>query len=169
MLMSEQASIFLEHGGSTPAFSLTNHKTYARVCSLYDADTLNVVIPIFGSFYKFSIRMMGIDTCEIRAKNVRNKELAVRARTRLYELITGNNPDPSWKKKDFEHYFDKEVIIVYLHCFEFDKWGRVLANVFSDDMSTKSFSDVLIDEKLAYPYKGDTKLTEEQQVEYMTT
>lgn len=165
--MDKNKDMFKQYGGATPEFTLNNYKTYARIVSMYDADTIKVVIPIFGTFYKFSIRLMGIDTCEIKAKNPKVKEIAIKARDYLFELVTSRKPDPLWKKKDFEAYFDKEVHVLYLHCMEFDKWGRVLANVFPSDSCEQSFSDILIQNKLAYKYQGDTKLTEDQQLELL--
>ncbi len=159
-----EKEIFKQYGGSTPEFSLNNYKTHARICSMYDADTIKAVIPIFGSFYKFSIRLMGIDTCEMKAKNPKVKEISLKARDYLFELVTSQKPDPSWKKKDYEAFFDREVHIIYLHCLEFDKWGRVLANVYNNDSCTKSMSEFLLEARLAYKYHGDTKLTEEQQL-----
>lgn len=159
--------LFKMHGGNTPEFTLLDVKTYARVVSAYDADTIKVVIPIFGSHYKFSIRLMGIDTCEIKAKNPKNKEVAVKARNRLFELLTGKKIDPIWKKKDVEKQLDAEVVLVWLHCLEFDKWGRVLANVYLSEGAEKSLSEYLLEEKLAYPYMGETKLTEEEQLKYL--
>jgi hypothetical protein len=37
----------------------------------------------------------------------------------------------------------------------------------SDDMSSPTIAHILINEKLAYEYKGETKLSEEQQTECM--
>ena len=167
--MDAVKSLFKMHGGgNTPEFNLAGVKTYARVVSAYDADTIKVVIPIFGSHYKFSVRLMGIDTCEMKAKNEKNKEVAVKARNRLYELITGGKQiEQLWKKKDVEKTLDENVTIVWLHCLEFDKWGRVLANVYLGEQATKSLSEILIEEKLAYPYMGETKLTEEEQLKYL--
>ncbi len=165
-MMNKEA--FRQYGGSTPYFSLKDTKTYARVTSVYDGDTIHVVIPIFNTFYKFPVRLSGIDTCEIKSKNAENKEKALRARNRLFELVTNKPLDASLKtKKDLDKYLESDVFLLWLHCLEFDKYGRLLANVYkSAEDSTTSFSDMLINEKLAYSYDGGTKLTEDDQLKY---
>jgi endonuclease YncB( thermonuclease family) len=50
-----------------------------------------------------------------------------------------------------------------------DKYGRLLVDVFATPASTTSFSTILVQDKLAYKYEGDTKLTEEQQYALLTS
>ena len=60
------------------------------------------------------------------------------------------------------------MYFVWVECLDFDKYGRLLANVYNlntEIKSDNSFSSILLKEKLAYVYNGDTKLTEEEQVE----
>ena len=54
---------------TTPHFSLNGQKLWGRVVSLYDGDTLTIALNVFDAIYKFSVRMNGIDTCEIKSKN----------------------------------------------------------------------------------------------------
>lgn len=165
--------LFRQHGGATPEFSLNNMKTTARVVSVYDGDTLTVVLPVFSTFFKFNVRMSGIDTCEIKSKSPKNKELAYRARNRLFQLITGKAIDAngidSWKRKQVDEFLEADVYLVNIHCLEFDKYGRLLATVYpvtptDPSIPHISFSDTLLKDRLAYAYQGDTKLTEEDQV-----
>jgi endonuclease YncB( thermonuclease family) len=169
--MTDHKETFRQFGGATtPEFSLNDVKTYARVISCYDGDSIGLVIPMFNTFYKFKIRIMGIDTCEMKSKNKANKDLAIKARNRLLELITKRPIDPLVinTKKHIDDLLNKEVYLVYVHCLEFEKFGRVLAHLYEDETSTKSYEDILVEEKLAYRYMGDTKLTEEQQVALLT-
>lgn len=161
--------LFRQYGGATPEFSLNNMKTTARVVSVYDGDTLTVVLPVFSTFFKFNVRMSGIDTCEIKSKSPKNKELAYRARNRLFQLITGKAIDASgidsWKRKQVDEFLEADVYLVNIHCQEFDKYGRLLATVYpTSPIDAPSFSDTLLKDRLAYVYQGDTKLTEEDQV-----
>ena len=58
--------------------------------------------------------------------------------------------------------------MVYVSCDGADKYGRVLANVFASDLENEvSFSDILVREKLAYTYNGESKPTEELQLEML--
>jgi endonuclease YncB( thermonuclease family) len=160
-------NIFRKHGGSnTKPLTLNEMKTYARVVSIYDGDTMHVIIPFLGSFFKFAIRMYGIDSPEIKSKNPDIKDMALKARNRVIELVMKAPFDGQRfkTKKDIETELENNVYLVWLHCLEMDKYGRVLANVYASAAeSDKSFADILIAEKLAYPYFGKTKKTEGEQ------
>lgn len=160
---------YKQYGGNTPFFTLNGIKDYARVTEVYDGDTITIVMNISGSFLKFKCRMMGIDTCEIRSKNPKNKELAIKARNRLIQLITDKQVDETSKKKDVSSILEEDVYVIWVHCMEFDKYGRALIHCYKSPESLKSFSELLVEEKLAYKYEGDTKLTEEQQVQLLTS
>ena len=153
---------FSEYNSSTPEFSLAGQELHGRVVEIYDGDTIKIVLPVLGHYFKFSARLLGIDTCEMKSKNTANKDLACRARNRLFELVTGcSTCDSTWKKKDIVKYLDDNVCVIKVKCHEFDKYGRVMLDYFVND---RSISDILIEEKLAYAYTGETKLTEEQQI-----
>jgi endonuclease YncB( thermonuclease family) len=92
----------------------------------------------------------------------------MKARNRLIQLITGKSVEEGSKKKEVASFLDDDVYLVWVHCLEFDKYGRALIECYSSPDSTKSFSETLVEEKLAYRYAGDTKLTEEQQVVLLT-
>ncbi len=166
---SQAISKYQQHGGiNTPYFTLNGNTSYARVCDVYDGDTITLILEVDGTFKKFKTRMSGIDTCEIRSKSLKNRELAQKARIRLIELITNNSHNNTISKKDTKSLFEDSVFIVWVKCYEFDKYGRLLADIFVDQDCEKSFSQILNEEHLAYTYHGDTKLTEEQQVAFLS-
>jgi endonuclease YncB( thermonuclease family) len=147
---------------TTTTLSLKNTECYARVVHIHDGDTLTAIIPVFGSYYKFSIRLNGIDTCEIKSKNEVTQKLSVDARNRLINLITDRNASDI--NDDVKKYLLDNVVLVFVKCNDFDKYGRVLATVSKSHSDAMSFSDILVKEKLAYVYSGKTKLTEEEQI-----
>jgi endonuclease YncB( thermonuclease family) len=152
---------------STPHFTLNGKKMYGRVVSVYDGDTITIVLNIFNDFYKFNVRLSGIDTCEVKSKNEKNKELACFARSRLISLITNKDISETIVLKDrrmINNFLSKNVYCVWVECLDFDKYGRLLANICSHENS-ENFSSMLIKEKLAYKYEGNTKLTEEEQLD----
>lgn len=158
---------FKHHGGETAYFTLDGIKTFARVVDVYDGDTMTLVLQMNGVFLKFKTRMAGIDTCEMRSKNLKIKRLAIQARNRLISLVTRRPYDDInviTKKSEVAVMLDEEVYLIWVHCLEFDKYGRLLADCYSSPNSMTSFSTALIHENLAYNYEGDTKLTEEQQI-----
>lgn len=156
---------FCQHGSETPFFTLNGVTDYARVIEVYDGDTITIVMKVHETFLKFKCRLMDIDTCEIRSNNDKNKELGLKARNRLIQLITDKQVDEISSKKEISSFLEDDVYIIYVHCFGYDKYGRVLVHCYkNNDMNAKSFSHILVEEKLAYFYQGDKKLNDEQQI-----
>lgn len=140
---------------SAPTFALRGVYT-GRLVNVHDGDTFTCVIPLFDTFYKFSIRLAGIDTAEMTSKDPILKSKAVLARNRLFCLLTGEHIDTlDWRKTDFDRYLENNYVTVMMNCKDTDKYGRILADV-------SNFSDVLVSDKLAYRYDGGTKLTDDE-------
>jgi endonuclease YncB( thermonuclease family) len=155
---------FKKYDNKTPNFSLYGKNTLARVIDILDGDTIKIIIPLFDSFYKFSVRLNGIDTCEIKSNNEKNKELGIQAKIRLIELICNNNNDNLLNKNELKTLLNNNVFLIFVKCYNFDKYGRLLCDI-SKTYNSKSFSDILIEEKLAYKYTGKTKLSENEQLD----
>jgi len=152
---------------STPAFSLASTQCYARLVDLYDGDTITVVLPLGDSYYKFSCRINGIDTPELRSADPEAKALGIKARNRLVNLCTAlkvPDGDDASQKKWIKDELTKHVHLVYVECDGMDKYGRVLLNVRKTHEDPMGFGDILLHEGLAYEYGGGTKLTEDEQV-----
>lgn len=159
---------FSKYGLSTPSLSLEGMFTPARLVDQYDGDTNTLIIPFKGEYFKFTCRMLGIDTCEMKSKIKENKENAIRARNRVLQLV-GLPVDitAAYTRKKIQTMLDEQIVIVWVHCHGVDKYGRILGDIYtSSDSSEKSIAKMLIEEKLAYEYYGDTKLTEEQQADH---
>ena len=155
-----------------PFFSLKGLKTYARVVNVIDGDTLTLIIPIFDDWFKFYVRLSGIDTCEIHSNNEENKEKGLKAKYRVIELICKNKKLTDIiciTKKQIIEIFDKNVYTVWIDCEDFDKYGRLLAKVYLElkKNDVKTIGEILIEEKLAYKYEGNTKLSEEEQIKIL--
>ena len=146
---------------TTQTFTLKGLETYGRVVQIHDGDTMTIILPFANNFYKFSVRLAGIDTCEVSSKTELNKTLANMAKKRLVNLVTTTSDI------DIKKYLLDNIALVYVRCLEFDKFGRVLVIV-SKDKGSESFSDILIKEKLAYAYDGKKKLSEEQQIDILS-
>lgn len=103
----------------------------------YDADTVTVTIPgvhpLIGD--KISVRVLGIDTPEIKGKTTCEKDKA-RTAQRLVESLL----------KNAKH--------IELQNVDRDKYFRILADVIVDG---KSIKDLMIKNNLAYTYDGGTK------------
>ena len=121
--------------------------TYARVVNVHDGDTISVIFKFAGSYCKFTVRLDGIDTAEI---NGELRKVAIKARDRLNEFIQQSDS------------------FVWLECKGFDKYGRVLADVWDLHKQT-CFGKQLLNEHLAYEYHGKTKLTVAEQMNLLQT
>ena len=87
-----------------------------KVIKVYDGDTITIVSDIPGlkdsPFYKFSIRLNGIDTPEIRGKTEDEKLIAIKARDDLSNLILG---DIVYLKKTILYFFYYLILsLIYL-------------------------------------------------------
>ena len=108
-----------------------------RVIKVYDGDTITIAstIPIKNSpLYRFSVRLNGIDTPEIKGSDEIEKRVALLARDALSEKIL---------------YKDVELINV-----KTEKYGRLLAEVV---FNGQNMNEWMIAQRFAVKYDGGTK------------
>lgn len=143
---------------SVPAFSLRGTRTWARVLSCHDGDTATLAIPTRDGIFAYSCRLARIDASELNAARPEERAAARAARDRLFQLLTGGRRafDPAWRgRKDVQAALalgDAHLVWVECDAGE-DKYGRPLVELYSAPASA-SFSDVLLAEGLAAPYRG---------------
>ena len=110
-----------------------------KVIKVYDGDTITIASKVPGLYnspiYKFSVRLDGIDTPEMRTKDEDEKEIAILARDALSEKI-----------------MDKEI---RLENVKTEKYGRLLCDIY---LGQSHLNKWLIDQKYALPYDGGTKV-----------
>lgn len=121
------------------------------VIKVYDADTVTIAskLPFDESpLYRLSVRLNGIDTPEMKGKNVteEEKEAARRAREFVYKLI-------------FNKYVRLENIAS-------EKYGRILADVYIGDIH---LNELLLKERYAVKYDGGTKKKPTSWLQYKLT
>lgn len=154
---------------NTPTFSLKGELRIARVLDVYDGDTITVATMLKNSPEEdpvaLTVRLEGIDTCEMKSKSQALASKAYEARNRLIQLCS-TSVEPSiqslnhrLKRNEVRRHLAMYGAMVRLQCSEFDKYGRLLASVSAMD-SSEHFSSILLREQLAYNYEGETKLTE---------
>ena len=110
---------------------------YGKVIKVYDGDTITIAAKLpntDGPVYRFSVRLDGIDTPEIKGKSVAERELAKQARDALHELIYGK--------------------VVELRNVANEKYGRILADVYIGDTNVNQW---LVSENFAVLYDGGKK------------
>jgi endonuclease YncB( thermonuclease family) len=125
---------------NTEKFNFKDKVYQAKCVKVYDGDTITVVFKVFGAFHKFSIRMDGYDSPEMRSKNTdpQKKEL-----------------EKSWacKSRDFlsDIILDK---VITLKCKDYDKYGRIMAVV---ELEGKNINDLMISNGYTRVYDGGHK------------
>ena len=139
-----------------PPFSLENLETFCRLVDIYDGDTITCIIPIFNNLYRFQIRLNGIDTPEIKTKIQNIKQDAICSKRRVIELTTSGKCQV-YLKEELQKYLEDNSTILWIKCRQFDKYGRILCDVYSNKDDKYSISEILIQENLAVPYDGKTK------------
>lgn len=119
-------------------FSYEGRKCEGKVVSVYDGDTVKIVFPLTDKeperLYKWNCRLINIDTPEIRTRNLREKAYGKKVRDYLRKKILNK--------------------IVTVSCKDFDKYGRLLVEIFYED---ENINNWLIDNGYAKVYDGGTK------------
>jgi micrococcal nuclease len=105
-----------------------------KIIKCYDADTITAVAKLEGKLHRFSIRLAGIDSPELRSKNSQEKAAAIEARDWLSAKILGK--------------------FVKLKIQKREKFGRLLADVFLDG---ENMNELLVTEGYAKVYDGKKK------------
>lgn len=126
--------------------------TEGKVIKVYDCDTITIAtkfpyLPTLNEsniMYRFHIRLLGIDTPEMKTKNEDEKSIAHLAQKSLSELILNKN--------------------VILKNTSLDKYGRILANVYMEN--GVELSNWAIVNRFAVSYDGRTKKSPKSWSEY---
>ena len=107
-----------------------------KVIKVYDGDTITVASRLYhgAPIYRFSVRLNGIDTPEMKSKDEEEKNCAHVAREALRQRIDGR--------------------IVELKNTSMEKYGRILADVYLGDENMNMW---MLSEGYALPYDGGTK------------
>ena len=120
--------------------------TEGKVVKVYDGDTITIATKLSyenSPYYRFSVRLKGIDCPEMKTKNKDEKECATIARDFLREIL-----------------MNKMVILKEI---ELEKYGRILADVY---LNEQNISLLLCEKKLAVKYDGGTKQSPDNWMEY---
>ena len=122
-------------------FTFTAHSqgnvSVTKVISVYDGDTFRVDIDELSDIVgkNIAIRILGIDTPEIKGQCEKEKELAIKAR-------------------DFTRHYLNNASSIQLSNLKRDKYFRLLADVYIDG---KSLAAALLANNLAVRYSGNKK------------
>ena len=117
----------------TPEFTLRGTQCRARCVDCYDGDTCKVVFLFHGDLTRWTIRVYGVNTPEIRGVPDDVKKKGIEARDFVRELVLNHD--------------------VFVSCYGFGKYGRLIADIYFDESCTgESLSDKLISAGHSLPY-----------------
>lgn len=119
--------------------------TQGMVIKVYDGDTITIatVLPHYDTVYRFSVRLLGIDTAEMKGGTFAEKESAIKARDALASKILGK--------------------MILLENVSLEKYGRILADVHYNDVHINKW---MLDQGLAVAYDGGTKHKSDELTEH---
>ena len=115
---------------------------YGYVIKVYDGDTITVAgYPYKNSTpYRFSLRLNGIDTPELRTKCEKEKELGYLVKEKLQNKILNK--------------------IIYIKDISIEKYGRLLCNIYENKDDENSINQWIIDNNMGTIYNGEKKTTD---------
>jgi endonuclease YncB( thermonuclease family) len=122
---------------NTEYFSFEGRTITAKCVDVYDGDTCTVALYVGNLGIKlFKVRISGLDTPEIRTRNVEEKKVGLEVKTFVSKIILNK--------------------IIILECHSFDKYGRLLANIKIAE-NNKYLKDILIEAGFGVAYDGGKK------------
>ena len=128
---------------SVKLFSFNGLKCKARIIDVYDGDTFTACFMHKDEIIKVKCRCNGYDSPEMKPllsdpNRDKIKEMAIKAKERFCELVKFNKPKQ----------------LVDLQCYEFEKYGRLLCDVYVDKIHINS---IMLKEGHGKEYSGGTK------------
>ena len=118
----------------TGQFNFDGEEKICKVVKVYDGDTIHVVFLFNKQMTRWTVRMTGYDSPEMKSKNKDEKVAALAARDYLSSEI--------------------QEKIVILKCGKFDKYGRLLGTIIHD---RQNMNEKMISLGHGYVYDGGTK------------
>lgn len=112
-----------------------------KIVKVYDGDTVTISARIYitetqpTKLFRFNVRLRGIDSPEIKTKNEKERTLGIESRDELRSFIMDQ--------------------IVYLENVDYDKYGRILADIVTKD--GVNVSNWMLENGFAVKYDGGTK------------
>lgn len=148
---------------TTRPFSWKGRHFKSKVLDVYDGDTCTIAVTATrlsstDQFLRIACRLMGIDTPELKTRDVDEKKAAIAARNHLVFLIM-NQPKIQFSENttrlQLRNMLSTNRTLHRIECFDFDKYGRLLINVW--DSNGQCLNERMIRDGFAVEYDGGTK------------
>jgi micrococcal nuclease len=125
---------------NTPKYNITGF-VYGKCVKVYDGDTVTIATRFNNAtpVQLYSVRISGIDTAELRSKNLAEKKVALNTRNFVADIILNR--------------------IVKINITGLEKYGRLLGDVHILEGVYKdtTLSSLILTHGLGYVYGGKTK------------
>lgn len=113
----------------------------AKVLNVIDGDTLDLMVDLgFNVHHSIRVRLHGINTPESKTSDIKEKEIGLKAKDYTKDW-TIRHP---------------EVFVTTVKDKK-EKFGRILAQIFSDETKTLCLNDSLVDAGYARLYNGEKR------------
>ena len=124
-----------------PLFTFDGYECLGKIVDVYDGDTFTACFKYNKQIIKYKFRTYGYDSPEMKPLKTKpnreeEKKKAVEAR------------------EAFKHITNWDTSLVTLKMMKFDKYGRILVNVYKNNIDINQW---MIDNGHGYPYYGGTK------------
>lgn len=142
---------------TVPSFSLKGESYECKVLDVYDGDTVTLCIVLRGfGITRFSCRLLGIDTSEMRGGTTETKKLAIEARDILIEMISNVKLDKNkeYKRDDIRRLLSNSTKTCRVVFDEIDKYGRPLVTLYDSGLDINKW---MVDNNYAKVYDGGKK------------
>ena len=124
-------------------FSFEGFITYAKVIKVHDADTVTLLFEYNDTIVKYNVRIDGIDAPELHSKIPEEANLSKKGKEYLTNIVLHT--------------------IVKVVCKDFDKYGRILADIYTlktsstNEIQETNVSQLLLRGGYVRTYNGGTK------------
>jgi len=143
--------------------SLIYNEYWCKCLDVINGDTCKVSYEISPGKYKiFNVFLSDMSCDDINSENKENKRYANLCKNRLLQLITFNfdiKINKNYSKKFIKELLNTKVYMILIKIEKFDKYGRILAKIYTSWSLFKSLQNYLISENFAIlDIIGDLKI-----------
>ena len=138
----------------------TNTNFYAKVVTVHDWDTCDLVFYCNGSYQRFQCRLLGINSPELT-----DGIIALKYRDFLAWLCLGYDPaqfprqSQPWSEAQLQYYLNASQVLVHAEFHGVGGYGRPLVTLRSQPREPRPFNQLLMDYEYASAYmRWSTKL-----------
>lgn len=141
-----------------PDFGCLHGRRRARLLETHDGDTVKVAIVKGGKTYKVTVRVLGVDTPEVRSKDPAEKAAGLRARNFVaaWALPDKFSVDGDYTEAALKAAYAETPVMLEVDFKGTEKYGRSIGAVYKPGCGA-SLSELLIANGHAVEYDGGTK------------